>query len=451
MGKPFKAVKTNRISMLKNTYLARQKLRRRGVISVWLLLMLVIMVTGFAMLYQSLVGVYRINEHLRTMQTASRLVLSYYDAELYQGYELMAYEFKQATLEQVRTVTNASYLAFEPRDPATQLSNFQEQMIRLGKTEVIKGLAEQSKMVGEESVKQNDQLPQNETVPDEATEGKKPTERQRSIWQALKRFTTGAKEQKLNGLSEAIPQRIMDAVFDFDADSAKALSLTERYAVIAYVNDKFSSKFHRHSEQDTKPLKSSEIEYILGGYRTELQNGLALHMKLVASRMPMNIASIVGSHERRMAVQAMAATVIAVFPMSVLGAEAAIIGLWATVETEVEVSRLYSGKLIPLVKTPTGTWYTDIESIIHYKEDSASLSFGGELQDSKPGWINYDDQLNLFLGLQDDGVTAVRILRLIDVNLKTEGKSLSWQNLYTGIHVQVNERLKVVKGYLYAY
>lgn len=453
MVKWLKGLKDLGVSKFKGGLKRCQGLQHRGVVSIWLLLMLVIMVTGFAMLYQGLLGVYRANEALRSAHSASRLVLSYYDATLFKNYELLAYEYKESILEQARVLTEDASLAFKPLDPAVKLSNFQGQMIGLGKAEVVKALAEQLGAGGQAESQGDSQGDSHynaiEAVPEEAVEGKKPTERQWSIWRGLKRFTSGGKTQNLSGLNEAIPQALMDAAYGFDGSTARSLSLTERYAVTSFIRDKFSSKFHPHTAEDKRPLKSSELEYILGGYRTELQNGLYLHMKMSASRLPMNVMSILGSQERRMAAEAMAATVIAVFPMSVLGAEAAVVGLWGTIETEVEMRRLYNGQLIPFVKTPNGTWYTDIESIASYSEHNDPLSLGGEIQASKPGWLNYDDQLSLFLGLQSDGLTAVRVLKLIDVNLRAEGHVLPWQNLFTGISVQSGEGKEVKKGYLH--
>lgn len=428
------------------------RLKDKGVVSIWLLLMLVIMTSGFAVLYKSLLKVYQLNEALRSAENASRLVLSYYDADLYESYGLLAFENSDALYTKVKEVTETEQMPFKPQVPLLGLTPAQDQMIALGKTIIAGNLFEglEEKLQPQNTGPPLLSAPQ-ETFPEEAEEGKEPTERQKSIWRSLKRFNEGGKNTQVEGFTEEIPTHVFDQRQGFDKKKAKALPLTERYAVNAYLSEYFSSKFHPLDQSEKRPLKSSEIEYILSGSRTESQNGMALHMKIVASRLAMNLTAIVTSTERYYAASAMAATVIAVFPLSVFGAEAAVIGLWATIETEVEVQRLYRGELVPLVKTPAGTWYTDIDSILGYADDGSHVNIGKDIQKSKPGWINYDDQLQIFLALQDDATTLVRALQLMDMNLKIEDKALNWESLYTEIEIQVNDKQTVKKGYLHGY
>lgn len=426
-----------------------KNLRRRGVVSIWLLLMLVIMVSGFIMLYKGLLGVYKLNQQLRDAESASRLVLSYYDANLYENYSLLAFEHQESLYKSVNEMISSKDFKYGPIKPAIEVGNIQNQMIELGKTIIVEKALESVKdNSGGGEVNNQPALGNQEPVPESANEGEKPTERQKSIWKSLKRFSSGGKDKTVTGLKEEIPVALYDNAYTFNGESVASLDLIKRTAVLAYLNDNFTSKFHPSKAGQSQVLKSSELEYILGGSRTEMSNGLYLHMRIAASRLPMNIGAIVASNDRKMAASVMAATVVAVFPMSVLGAEAAVIGLWATIETEVEVQKLYRGNLIPFVKTPMGTWYTDIESILSYSEDTTAVAAGGNLEASKPGWINYDDQLNIFLALQDDRTTLLRALKLIDINAKAAGKPLNWDQLYTAIEIQIDENLKIEKGYL---
>lgn len=424
-------------------------LKRQGVVSIWLLLMLVIMVSGFMMLYKGLLGVYKLNQQLRDADSASRLVLSYYDANLYESYSLLAYENQESVYNKVNEVISSKDFKYSPIKPAVDISNLQNQMVELGETIIAEKVLENVKekaTTGETNTQPA--IGHQESIPEEATEGEEPTERQKSIWKSLKRFSSGGKDKTVSGLKEEIPVAVFNNVYAFNAGKAASLDPVKRYAVIVYINEMFTSKFHPAKAGQSQALKSSEIEYILGGSRTEMENGLYLHLRIAASRLPMNMAAIISSKDRKMAASMMAATVVAVFPMTVLGAEAAVIGLWATIETEVEVQKLYRGNIIPLIKTPGGTWYTDIESILSYSEDTTAVVAGGDLEASKPGWINYDDQLNIFLLLQDDATTLLRALKLIDINSKIAGRPLNWDHLYTAIEIQIDENLKIEKGYL---
>lgn len=213
----------------------------------------------------------------------------------------------------------------------------------------------------------------------------------------------------------------------------------EEYLIDQYIKGNFNS-YGRESMSEDKVL-SNEVEYIISGKKEDEKNRYSIKLKILAIRQILNTATIYSNPEMYAKVKAAS---VAISP----GPQAAVVEIlliqgWALAESENDYELLIRGKKVPLRKDQS-TWAVDIESIVKNKET-------GFIDMNNAYGECYDDYLSLFLYIMDDHVKLLRIMDLIQLNMKLKYyNDFLMKEYYTGISLNIkvnNDEVFVKKDY----
>lgn len=157
-----------------------------------------------------------------------------------------------------------------------------------------------------------------------------------------------------------------------------------------------------------KTFFSNEIEYIVCGKHSDIQNQKGIRNKIIAIREGINLLCISRSPGMRAKVTA-AAQLITPGPM----AAATAVGLtaaWALAESSNDYKLLLAGHKVPLVKGEKA-WATDLESVLKNQEEDCIFTGIDEGE-------GYNDYLRFFTYVMDSRVRTLRIMDLIQINMR---------------------------------
>lgn len=153
---------------------------------------------------------------------------------------------------------------------------------------------------------------------------------------------------------------------------------------------------------------SQEIEYIICGKKSDSANGRSIRNKIVALREGTNYLCISTSPSMRAQVMA-AAQLLTPGPAAAV-TEKALTAAWALAESVNDYKLLMAGHRIPLVKTER-FWATDLDSVVANQEQGCIFTGIDEGED-------YSDYLRLFTYTMDSRVRILRIMDLIQINMR---------------------------------
>jgi len=216
---------------------------------------------------------------------------------------------------------------------------------------------------------------------------------------------------------------------------------SDRFLLSSYVLGTFNSCT---GIADDSHFFHNEVEYILCGKLTDEENEKAMIQTLKTLRFPSNLAHIYADAAKT-AQLAAAAEAIAPGPAG-LAIKAALGAAWAWAESSNDAYLLLDGQKVPLIKD-TATWALDLETVISslvtgaldpekYGEESISgddpgSTFGDEpekllkkdrflVRPSENRGLTYEQYLRILLFIKDDSLTVMRILDLIQINMRKD-------------------------------
>lgn len=161
--------------------------------------------------------------------------------------------------------------------------------------------------------------------------------------------------------------------------------------------------------KDTGLLKY-QIEYILYGFNSDAGNLRRSAELLFALRSAANLASIYTDSAKQSQAE-MAATVICALLLSpelIDVMTAVILGVWALMETVVDVRQLLEGGRVVLIKG-NDDWQTSIIDLFTGNMSSSGSSTSG---------LSYEDYLRVFLGLMNRDTKAARSLDIVEMDIR---------------------------------
>ena len=168
-----------------------------------------------------------------------------------------------------------------------------------------------------------------------------------------------------------------------------------------------------------KPKKKSgidyEVEYILFGRDSDVENLKAMVNRLVILREASNVLFLTTDRVRNAAITALAATVsaVALSPELEPVIKWSLIFGWAYLESIYDVKTLLAGGKIPMIKTPE-SWKTDISLLSAPTTDLAV--------DKEGSGLEYKDYLMLLMLLEDEHDKLFRTMDVMEMDIrKTEG------------------------------
>ena len=200
----------------------------------------------------------------------------------------------------------------------------------------------------------------------------------------------------------------------------------ERIATAYYLSQHLENASNVEGD---KPL-DYEIEYLLGGHKTDRENLKEVATKLLLLREGVNYAHLLTSPAKSMQASALATTlcagVVAIEPII----KQTILLAWAFGESIVDLRMLLSGKKVAFAKTDT-TWKLSLENITTLDADTSKDDEGGNL---------YLDYLRVLLGLSNQNEVMERFCDLVEVNLQSkEGlENFKIDGSIVGINLEYN-------------
>lgn len=234
---------------------------------------------------------------------------------------------------------------------------------------------------------------------------------------------------------------------------------TEDFLLSSYVLDTFNS---RGRLDRPGHFFRNETEYILWGKLSDEENAKATDRALRTLRIPANLAHIYADSSKRETLTA-ASEAIAPGPAGA-AVQAILAATWAWAESENDLALLLQGDPVPLIKSRE-TWALDLEDVVKnmisgalspekfeprgdgsaYDPEPESLLKGGRpvIRPAKKEGLSYDQYLRILLFSQEDQMTVMRALDLIQINVRQDMDGLfliSEQCTGISLEMTVNHR-----------
>lgn len=207
--------------------------------------------------------------------------------------------------------------------------------------------------------------------------------------------------------------------------------------------DTYANSFFKNYVSDNslgKTLFSNEVEYVICGKNEDEKNRKRVKHYILAVRQIANTISIESNPDMKERIKAVAA-----LSGSAAGAtEVLLTEAWALAESENDYQILIRGGRLPLKKS-SEQWATRIENIANGIVD-------GYIEMNYTSGEDYTNYLNLFLFMIDEDVKLLRMMDLIQLNMKLNHyDDFLLKEYYVGLDliIKINNREIVVSKSYY--
>jgi len=168
-----------------------------------------------------------------------------------------------------------------------------------------------------------------------------------------------------------------------------------------------------------KTFFQNEVEYIICGKTADADNEASIRRKIIALREAMNLIFVIKDPKAN--AETLAAAELITPGPAALATQKAIQAAWALAESYNDYQLLITGKRVPVVKDEK-SWAIDLESIVGSKpKKDEDPEFNTSASYVDPGNIHgedYEDYLGIMAYSMDEKVKLLRILDLIQINMK---------------------------------
>ena len=222
----------------------------------------------------------------------------------------------------------------------------------------------------------------------------------------------------------------------FDGTKALSDSVTDTFFTDKYILETFGTRLS--APKSRYGYFNYEVEYIISGKTSEAENLKHVRKMIIAMREPLNAAHIVSDPEKMAAIDKYIASLP---PGASLVSAAVIVAAWAAGESENDARLLLAGKNVALVKSKR-QWALELENAI-------GMFAGGKdyVEPIDKKGQSYGDYLNMLLYIEDRETKLVRVMDLIQLNLRASYNGhFLLKELYTGFSVNAE-----VDGRKYSY
>lgn len=191
-----------------------------------------------------------------------------------------------------------------------------------------------------------------------------------------------------------------------DVAVESADGITDRFLFQEYLL-RYMGRYGSEREEDA--LKY-QIEYLLAGRESDVDNLKSAANRLLAFREAANVLYLLTNAEKNAEVKALATALGGFLPIPGLLQliEAVILFGWASAESIHDVKILLNGGKVPLVKDGA-TWHYSLESALR-----------GELTDEPEGGegLSYEDYLRIFMMLTSLDTLTARAMNLVEADIR---------------------------------
>ncbi|WP_461810742.1 DUF5702 domain-containing protein [Faecalimonas sp.] len=193
----------------------------------------------------------------------------------------------------------------------------------------------------------------------------------------------------------------------FKTQKVKRDTISKLYFT-SYLLEKFSSI----DNPDEKKKLSYELEYIIGGRKSDRENLDIVVTKLVGMRFPVNYGFLLSNSVKKAEAEAMAATLAGVIALpALIGViKQTILLAWAFGESIIEVRALLEGEKVELLKNQEN-WKLQLSSLLKLGKEEINV------QKSESG-LSYREYLRMLLFLQKQEEITMRSLDVIEMNIR---------------------------------
>ncbi len=185
----------------------------------------------------------------------------------------------------------------------------------------------------------------------------------KSYWDMYRAF----KDYYKDSLGEGLDDSYFISIYDYE-DEAKSdlqISFVDKIAFIEYLTImlrdqvKSDKRDHYYSiREESDFYKNMELEAVITGAQPEkARNKVRNFIKLI--RFPSNLLHIYTSAEKKNSINSLSMAIAAIIPVPPIRSSALIATSWAYLETMVDLSDIYKGRGVSLVKVNSGDWRTD--------------------------------------------------------------------------------------------
>lgn len=200
----------------------------------------------------------------------------------------------------------------------------------------------------------------------------------------------------------SLPSNILDRPFGYQVGGLKSISVNE------YILDTFSNQkdLGRHG----KGFFQNEVEYVLCGNFNDQTNYKTIKAEILAMRTALNMTHIYTDKIKLEETLTLASSLTPGPWVPVT--QFIIITAWAAAEGGNDIKLLEEGKKVPLIKN-SKQWALDLNGFVAGKVT-------GESEERGSGGLNYKGYLRILLNLRDKNEKLIRILDLIQINIRGE-------------------------------
>jgi len=192
------------------------------------------------------------------------------------------------------------------------------------------------------------------------------------------------------------------------AEETGALTeMKERVLLDAYIFQKFG---YYGKEKENAGL-DYQVEYLLEGKETDMENLKAVVNKLLLFREAANAAYLYGDTAKRAEISAMASSIaaVAIAPYLQPLLETSILFAWAYIESVQDVKLLLAGGKVPILKEASD-WQTGLNSILNFT--------GGELEKESARGLEYKQYLTMFLLPKKENELLFSMMDVMEMDIR---------------------------------
>lgn len=203
---------------------------------------------------------------------------------------------------------------------------------------------------------------------------------------------------------------------DNTAEESTADALQEKLLFHEYLMHQFSSAVSADRVNlENGTALSYELEYLLEGKSSDIQNLKGVAHKLLLLREAVNFAYLLTDESKQLQAEALAVAITGLVGIAPLASAVryGILLAWAYGESILDVRSLLAGGKVAIVKTPQ-TWQLALENIGELVNRS-----GGETKQDENG-LSYEMYLRLLLFTEDEAQLTLRSLDLIEKNMQRQ-------------------------------
>lgn len=183
-------------------------------------------------------------------------------------------------------------------------------------------------------------------------------------------------------------------------------------------NEYLLQKCGSYTEPKDGSLMQYQLEYILEGKDTDVDNLKAIVNKLLFLREVDNVTYLFSDGGKMAEAEALALAVTSAVaaPELTEPVKISLLFAWAYAESVYDVRLLLEGGKVPLVKT-ADTWHYSLSGMLGFAADTV-------VETENSSGLSYEDYLRIFLALENSNQKTMRAMDIVEMDVRnTEGNS----------------------------